>query len=427
MGYRDDQDAMLARMEALERQLADAKEDLADAEADQAELADLRKKVATSERKGKAGKKGSANKSKQSKGKQSKGKQSTGRNSKHLSKKHKKLLTTALMTVAIIAGVGLIVLLTREKAPGAGDRAQGVNSLCPSKEAGPVVLIDWVSRHYSPNRGSSYSKSWFFFAVYDPETGARRMRKKIETTSSKKRGGVPDCIGAQQDLVWLWTPSDQLHARSVATGDKAVSVTDISRALGGEIHRFGFDEKTRQLVLQGKDNRSHTVTKINGTSVELKPVERFRSGLRQATKVVGMSIATVSGRRTLSDGAEVRTNRKNGRYELYARDRRLGSDWLQPQLLRHPIAGGVLWPNPPSVLVVDKPRIGAKRYTISRVSVADGKIMWSARPAKDGVSVSQRQSWQPSGDGKTLINFSLGAEMLGIDSTTGRQKFLVKM
>lgn len=336
--------------------------------------------------------------------------------------------TLIFVGVFVVAAAALVVgLILNARTPGVDDRAGGLNALCPNAKGNPIVMIDWASRHYSPSRGSSYTKTWFFFAVYDPATGERRLRTRLTTTSSKQSQRIPDCIGAQGKLVWVWTAGDKLHARAIATGKTVIDNAALVGALGGEVHRFGFDETRGQLAMLRRDGRAFAVTDVAGNKPTLSPIDRFPGSVRRPTGTVGVSRVSVQPTRTLPDGRRLRSERNGHRSVLYLGDKRLGDDWLSPQLLRRPLDRSVVWPDPPSLLVVTPTKMQSKRYTISRVSLKDGKVLWQYRPPKDGLNVSQDGSWHATSGAETLIYFMLGAQMVGVDPATGKQTFLVHM
>ena len=408
VSFRDDRNAMLSRMDALERRLARAEQELASSDDArdrlQAERDQLAEKLAEADQR---------LEQEQRRGR----KKSRKRGRRRTRASRKRAWLGIALVVSLLAGGGVLVyFLAKAAVPSASDPAGGLNSLCP-RGSGPIALTDWIYREYERGR-----TNWFFYAAYDPVTGERLVRRELTSQSS---GRMPDCIGAAPGVVWIWTEKHGIHGRVPETGEVAIDQGQLLGGLGARLDRVGFSVSQQALILSMKDGRDYRVTAEH----QFRPMplgrdERVPSDLRVATEAIGISRSARRGDRKLPDGRTVRFVGRSSRVELRVGDTQMGpSDWLSPVLVHFPQDGAIAWPEPASLMIVEPTEVGRKRFRISRVRIEDGTVLWSYTPKADDLLISKDASWQPTDTGETLIHFTRGARMIGLDPRTGVERF----
>ncbi len=321
------------------------------------------------------------------------------------------------------AGAFVTLLLTgcedeKKKAADAVNAAShGLVEVCPPDPAGKMLqFVDYV--YIGPkaavgvkNPRDEQRKAVYRLNVIRLSDGQRVHR--IDLGAMHYRKQAPSCFGYDGGLVW-WLVGDQLELRDAESG-KVVKDAAALRAAGIDgSAQIQYDDAAKKLWLRGSDGR---MKYVDAKGLSSKPAEGNPSG-RTKRRVTGeaWSVPRVhTGLRgelapaaptDIGDGKKLQADPKSGRTALSLDGEALGSaDYLHPQFLLHPTAQSTIWPDPPSLMLLEAGAMDKKEWGIVRLGL-DGKEHAKISPrsgvAKHNVAIPP---WQASGDGSKLLHF----------------------
>jgi|GEM_PF-5653138 len=314
--------------------------------------------------------------------------------------------TIAIIAIAfgvLLVGFLIWVAVLDARPPSTSARARDIKTVCPVRDGRPLVVIDEVYKH----------RRYYFVSMIDPLTGKRVARKRL----GHRR---VHCLTYQGNLIWIGDRK-YVEARDLTTGEVVYSDHDLNAKLPVSL-RDTRVTKQGALAVNGADGRDYYVSTAKGLSVSTTPPAPTPSG-KSAPK-----------RRAYKD----RFLTKRGAIELKGHGRHekvtldgipVGTiEFAAADLLKNPVTGSSLWEHPDSVLV-DYPLLIKPGYPlltepglfgVTRLGL-DGKVRWRYWPALRPRSASHR--WRVAGNGAVLVYFTEGAELIGVDVATGRQRY----
>ncbi len=401
MGFRDDRDALLARADALDRELSAHKEDLEETSRERDELRNerdaLRAKLAKLEKKQKKNKPKPKPKSKPRE-------QPAAGSAQH----QQRIIAFGAVGLMMVVGVAIYMalLVRRSPAPSATAAAGKFQSMCPLERGRALVTIDRTRRKM---------QHYYFYSLWDADSGKRLKRAKLH---SGRFAQAPSCLGYEGELVWF-KQKKQFYARNLDTGEVVIKHADIVALLPATLERMDFDNKTKTVIARTRDGRAHQI--VSKPSLSTRPFAephriRASGGSRLPTgNASSWGNAKINNLRLWKKG-------RNPRVPIMLGDNQLGdSDWLKPSFMLNGANGTMAWNDPDSVIVVEETELSSRMYQLTRLSL-EGNVLWRYKPKRKAVGY-QNRSWFSSPTGKTLLVINEVPELVGVDPATGAEKF----
>jgi len=412
VGFRDDRDAMLARMEALERELAQTKSNLETTEAEREVLQKERDELAE-----KVGDDKSAAEKEARREVQRKARAEMMSDLKTWwagQRKARLYVFTGILLVGIAGFVAYRML--RNKPPSLSAKADKFVGSCPWVADKPLVVLDRILT----KRSSGQRQYYYFYNLYDPQTGVRSLRVRL---SGNRYSQEPTCLGFEKDLVWMKTRGEGLHARELATGKVVYTEKQLREKLPSAPRELGFDKDMTVAFARTKDGRLYEFATKPALGV---------TKLESGTKLSGSSHYKVpNGAKTYIDYRALPGRRikvKGGERKVIELDgvQLTTQDWLRPGFVINKKYGGTLWNKPDGFIVIEPTEIGSRTYRLTRIGL-DGVMHWRYTPGAKSHFSSKNRAWNATADSKTLIYFTKTAEMVGIDAKTGHHRYTVHL
>jgi hypothetical protein len=307
-----------------------------------------------------------------------------------------------------LAGIGLwlVYSATDEGRPSATQPSHGLIGVCPLRAGRPLVTID---RIYSRDKRSYHH----FYNLYDASTGERGLRTHLTSVGMQP----VYCVGYEDDLVWLVDQEHGVHSRHLESGALVQREADVAALAPSPVHELWFDTNGGHVRIATKDGRQYHLLAAEQRLVALP-------SNHDARRATGINLIQPGSQWGELD--ETRRLRPEGqdRRRFFVGDAPLGTrDWLNPNLLYHPVTRHALWPNPDSVLIVEPVELKSRIRRITRVGLG-GVEHWSYTPDVAGVHDAPYVAGAADG---LLLYITATAELIGLDADTGSVRYRVHL
>ncbi len=280
------------------------------------------------------------------------------------------------------------------QAPGLEDPPHGYASVCPGVPGQPLGILAVNSVYVSPENRPSYTRTYERYTAYDLDDGT--VVGRADLGSHKESNSLLECMASEGDRVWIRSNNDGVHLRDARSGAMVTSRDELLAGITAPVDKLWFDGK--RLIVATTDGRQHFV--------EPKAPPR------------GQQVAWSTSHEQSSAGLVKRDG--TGRAAVLVGGKPLAeTDWLDPQYAFHP-SGGVIWPDPPSLIICERTSTDTPHRQVSRVGL-DGTIWWTYTPGAMPARVTSYCPWTPSADGRRLILPTAPNGLVAIDTGNGRE------